>query len=555
MRTIEFKLSLNQSQQVKVDSWLNTLRWVWNRGLHLLEEFNRNACWDKDSKSWVPCCSIQWEYYKNDDGELVPFSRIAQTKPYRMSCPIQQFYRKPELESPTHFGLLYYFAQKNHPDKPWLCEVPSKVVAGTLKSLSDAWSEYKAGKHKRPRYKRYKDKLNTLVNNNSKSIKISGKQIILPKLGKVTVKTLEKRWDASVPIATLKIVREPSGYYLQLTGDLPLKRLKPSKKAVGISLGYKDLFTTDGGKVVKPPAYYHRMEKRLQRLQRKLSRQQKLCPISTYNPNLKEHLLSCPINPHKGANKAKTQQKISRQHEKIRRTRRSVNHKLSTNLVQEYGALATVRSEVHQITRRPKPIVNKSGTGYDPNGASVKSQFNKLVLENGLGQLLTMIEQKAVVNAREFIKVTPKEIPDEQRQQTKLYSKQLRLPRAVYISSFFGRYRAWSWELKPGESQWTLNQEASQEAAPRDARTTSQSSLKNTNLSLSQQQTESLTLNGDKTSRATSPNCLETGSELVAPCKPESLQQPRKTGKHSSVPPKSNKQLGRKRPPGENDFG
>ena len=63
MRTVEFKLSLNQSQQVKVDSWLNTLRWVWNRGLHLLEEFNRNARWDKDSKSWVPCCSIQWEYF------------------------------------------------------------------------------------------------------------------------------------------------------------------------------------------------------------------------------------------------------------------------------------------------------------------------------------------------------------------------------------------------------------------------------------------------------------------------------------------------------------
>jgi putative transposase len=52
MRTVEFKLDLNQSQQAKVDDWLNVLRWVWNRGLHLLEEFDSNTRWDKASKSW-----------------------------------------------------------------------------------------------------------------------------------------------------------------------------------------------------------------------------------------------------------------------------------------------------------------------------------------------------------------------------------------------------------------------------------------------------------------------------------------------------------------------
>jgi len=51
-----------------------------------------------------------------------------------------------------------------------------------------------------------------------------------------------------------------------LTGELPLKRVKPSNKAVGISLGYKDLFTTDSGKIVKPPVYYQKIEKKLQRL-------------------------------------------------------------------------------------------------------------------------------------------------------------------------------------------------------------------------------------------------------------------------------------------------
>jgi len=551
MRTIEFKLDLNQTQQAKVDDWLNVQRWVWNRGLHLLEEFDDFTSWDKVSKTWTASCPLPWAYYKDDRGQLVPFARLAQTKPYRMSCPIPLVYRQPELESPTYFGLLYYFAQKNHEDKPWFCEVPSKYVAGMLKALADAWSEYKAGKSKRPRYKRYKDKLKTLVNNNSKSIKICGKQITLPKLGKVTVKTLDKRWDASIPIASLKIVREPSGYYLQLTGELPVKKFKTSNKAVGISLGYRDLFTTDSGKVVEPPAYYQKMEKRLQRLQRQLSRQQNLCPITTYNPELKEHFLSCPINPQKGANKAKTQQKIARQHEKIRRARKALNQKLSTKLVREYGAIAAAKSEVRKITRRPKPIVNKEGTGYDPNGAAIKSQFNKTILANGRGQLTTLIEQKAVVNGREYVEVAPKEISDEPRQRSEHYSKRLWLPRAIHLSAFQqGRYRSWEWESKPGESSVMLNQEAVQAAPLLDEEITSKPSsssterrervgvpppttTSNASNQLSEQRSASA---GVKSTRATAQSLSGSSSQLIADSALASPDLPQKANGEGSAP-------------------
>lgn len=103
MQTVEFKLSLNHYQQAKVNSWLNVQRWVWNQGLHLLEKFDSFSTWDKDSKSWIPRCPIRWEYYRDSTGQLIPFTRIAKRKPYRMSCPIFQVYRKPELESPTFF--------------------------------------------------------------------------------------------------------------------------------------------------------------------------------------------------------------------------------------------------------------------------------------------------------------------------------------------------------------------------------------------------------------------------------------------------------------------
>ena len=115
MKTVEFKLSLNQSQQAKVNDWLNVQRWVWNQGLHLLEEFDAFTAWDKESIAWVPCCPVPWEYYKDDNGQLIPFTRLAKVKPYRMAWPIPKFYCQSELRSPTFFGLGYYFAQKNHP--------------------------------------------------------------------------------------------------------------------------------------------------------------------------------------------------------------------------------------------------------------------------------------------------------------------------------------------------------------------------------------------------------------------------------------------------------
>jgi len=422
MKTVEFKLSLNQFQRAKVDAWLNVQRWVWNQGLRLLEQFNAFNVWDKIAKQWVPCCPISWEYYKSEDGQLVPFSRLAIVKPYRMSCPIPQPYHKPELDSPTFFGLGYYFAQKNHPDKPWFCEVPNKFVFGTLKSLADAWQQYKSGNRKCPRYKGYRERVTSLINHNAKSIKIKRRKITLPKLGQVSVKTLDKRWLESIPISTLKIIKEPSGYYLQLTGELPTKPMKPSNKAVGLATGYHAIYTTDAGQVVEPPGYYRQMEKRLARLQRKANRRQQ-----------------------GSANQQKVFKQIGRLHEKIRRARRAFNHKLSTHLVQEYGGIAIATAQVKKITRRPRPIVNKEGTGYEPNGATRKAQVNKRFLDNGLTQLTTMIEQKAQVHGREFLKINSKDLPDELRQYTEKYSKKLWLPRSVYLASFCGGYRNWKW--------------------------------------------------------------------------------------------------------------
>lgn len=426
MKTVEFKLNLNQSQQVRIDTWLKSLRWVWNKGLSLLEDFHRFQAWDKHSKAWVACCPVGWEYRR--DGDVwVPFSRCSDSrKDYKQCCPIRQDWRSQPIESPSYFGVLYYFAQKNHPDKPWFTDIPSKFVAGTVKALTDAWQQYLKGKRKHPKYKGKRDEIDTLVNANAKDIKVKskypasegeltpveshksetlkqepeksglcsdaasacstrkGRYINIPKLGQVNVKTLEQRWSCNTPISVLKICKRPSGYYLQLTGEVKRDVAKPSNKACGLDVGLQYIYADDAGKVVEPPKYYRTAQKRLRRLQRKVARQQ-----------------------NGSASRQKTYQKIARCHENIRASRRSFNHKLSTYLVRVYGALAVEDIQIANLTRRPKPKVRQDGKGYERNGAKAKSGLNKSFADAGLGQLLALIEQKAKVAEREFVRVQP----------------------------------------------------------------------------------------------------------------------------------------------------
>ncbi len=524
MRTIEFKLSLKQSQQAQVDDWLNVQRWVWNRGLELLQKFETNFVWDKINKSWVSRCSVPWQYYRDKSSsqlvsfcrlpwtyyrrgkQLIPFCRLAERHNH-----LPQDYQSSQIQSPTLFGLLYYFAQKNHPDKPWFSKVPSKFVAGTLKSLTDAWQEYKSGERHCPRYKRYQDKLKTLINNNVKSLKVSGKRITLPKLGKVSVKTLDKRWDSSVPISTLKIIKEASGYYLQLTGDMPIDK-KPllSDKAIGLVTGGEFVYTTDSGKAILPPLHYRKIEKRLKRLQRQASRRQL-----------------------GSRNQQQTYQQIARLYERSRRLTRAFNHKLSTYLVREYGAIAV----------NEKPGSNRAST-----------EISKAMTANAPGQLLTLIEQKAQVAEREFVEVPNQSLPGEQQAAAK----------AVYTTaktSFARNYRPWGWKITPEESTVTLNQEVPPGTPPRDAGTTFKSSPAKTKrrglvdapestealLASNQQQAENLAWDGDILSCATSPSLKETESKLVNPSHQESSKPHQLVHRYSSAQPDSEKQSGRKK--------
>ena len=419
MKTICFKLNPNQNQVNTLNKWLNDLRWVWNAGLHIIEESEQyklrvqNDLLDDDFPvpwRWHPnqtgkdktvfglCCDITAHYsrrYSKKD-QLFP-SPFAD---YRLACPVKVLRgnEQPqgycfEFKNPFK-SLAKFFKHENHPDKPWFAAIPAVCIRGVLQSLSDAWMGYKKGIKKRPRYKRKEEVLTTLINNDAKKIKVKGNKINLPKLGVFTVKTINKRWSPSTPICTLKIIKKPSGWYLQLTGDIPEKPYKPSNVACGLDVGLQYIISDDAGKTVEPPKYYRKAEKRLRRLQRKASRRQEFLKA---NPGKSQ-----------GKNLQKIRKQIARQHEKIADQRSRFNHKISTYRVRTYGAIATENIQIKNLVRRPKPVETQEGSGiYVKNNASAKSGLNKSLLDAGLAQLLTMMEVKAKTHDREFVRVNP----------------------------------------------------------------------------------------------------------------------------------------------------
>lgn len=435
MKTLEFKLYLTRSQQETIDRWLAALKYPWNKGVELIKRFNEFNHYDKRLKTTAPCCPIatynhtlritnsknrergqtalrENEYLSCPIGweldSYSGFTSLIETKELQQSIvdedkiiagtgkrspcgifPVRPYYEGKLVINLTYFGLLPVFAHKRNQDKPWLTEVDSKFVAGTVKVLADAWVAFLEGNRKPPKFKGKKHRIDTLIHNNSKDIRLECDRIKIPKIGWVRAKGLSKRWPEGVPFCPMKICRKASGYYLQLTGDIPvtLPQKKPRVQAVGLDPGIEAVYTDDLGRRVKVPPYLEKDLQKLKELQRKAQRQWDA------NQGDAEWVRK---------NWRKTQIKIAKLHEKIARRGRAFNHFESTKLVRQFEEIYLEDYRPSEIVGRVeaiagKMVVNKNGeltTIYEKNGQKVQQSINRAQLRNRVGQLWQMIETK-----------------------------------------------------------------------------------------------------------------------------------------------------------------
>lgn len=200
---------------------------------------------------------------------------------------------------------------------PWLKEADSTSLQAALQDLDTAFQNFfrRVKKGDKPGYPQFKSKHDRRQSYKSKcvgtNIKVLGKAIQLPKLGHVKCR-ISKEVKGRILSATIS--RNPSGkYFVALCcTDVEIEPLPSTGVAIGLDMGIKSFAITSDG--IEYPNHKHlsKSEKRLARLQRKLSRKTK---------------------GSKRREKARLQ--VAQLHEHIANQRQDMLHKLSTDLVRQ----------------------------------------------------------------------------------------------------------------------------------------------------------------------------------------------------------------------------
>lgn len=225
---------------------------------------------------------------------------------------------------------------KHLPETEWLCEPDKNALQYALRDLDVAYKNFFRGVKKGnavgyPKFKSKRDRNKSYRTvGYDKLIEVFDRSIKLPKLGKV--KCLVSR-EVKGRILNATISQAPSGKYfvsICCTG-IELPQLPKTEKSVGIDLGVKKIITLSNGTKIENPKYFHKSERRLARLQRKLSRK-----------------------PKDSKRREKARIAVARQHERVTSQRADFLNKLTTQLVRDYDVIAIEDLKVQEMEQTAK---------------------------------------------------------------------------------------------------------------------------------------------------------------------------------------------------------
>ena len=202
---------------------------------------------------------------------------------------------------------------KKQPETAFLKGCHSQVLQQTLMDLEKSFVSFF---EKRSRFPKFKSRKRTVhAFRIPQNVTVVDGRVSIPKIGLVKIR-LHRLMEGNIKGATIK--QEADGHWnitfvshLELP-DSPLTCDSP----VGIDAGLESFLTTDTGDKVKPPKFYRKSERKLKRLQRQLSRCQKI-----------------------SRNRAKAKRRVAIYHARVRNQRNDWLHKLSAKLVRLYDTI------------------------------------------------------------------------------------------------------------------------------------------------------------------------------------------------------------------------
>jgi len=215
----------------------------------------------------------------------------------------------------TGKGLSYSATAKMLPNMKteleWLKEADSQVLQQKLKDLDRAYVNFFQG---RAAYPRFKSKYDNQSIRYPQRFKFEGDRIYLPKVGNVKI-VLHR--DIEGLARNVTISKTKSGkYFASIQCEVEIFEFDNNLPPVGVDLGIKDFAILSTGEKVSHPACLRKSEKKLARLQRRLSKKKK-----------------------GSANREKLRIKVARLHGKIANQRKDFLDKLSHRLTTSHGAI------------------------------------------------------------------------------------------------------------------------------------------------------------------------------------------------------------------------
>ena len=243
---------------------------------------------------------------------------------------------------------------------PFLKEANSQSLQEAVKWLDRAFKNFFKGLAKFPKFKSKK-------RTNSISIpqhfRIEGDRIKIPKL-KTAIK-FKKHREIEGKIKNISITKLPSGkFYLNILADREIEPLPKTDKVVAIDVGLTHFCTLSTGEKIENPRNLLKTERRLKKLQRKLSRKVK-----------------------GGKKYHKLQRRIAKLHEKVVNQRNDFLHKLSKKIIGDNQAVI---------------VEDLNVKGLIQNG-----NLSKHIADASWRRFISYLEYKAKLYGRKLIEVNP----------------------------------------------------------------------------------------------------------------------------------------------------
>lgn len=214
----------------------------------------------------------------------------------------------------------------------WLNAPPSHTLQQSLSNLDAAYTRFFKGKASFPKFKKKSNRQSFRI---PIAVKVDFEKglVKLPKYGNISL-IISRAFEGTVRQATVS--KTPTDrYYISIlveTGK-PVKELRPIKEetTVGIDLGIKHFATLSDGRKIENPRNLIKAQRKLRIAQRSLARKKK------------------------GSNRRDRQRiVVAKIHEKVTNQRKDFQHKLSTEIINQYDSVVIENLNVGGMVKNPK---------------------------------------------------------------------------------------------------------------------------------------------------------------------------------------------------------